>query len=270
MKSLFVRLLIIAAIVVSLPQRLSAQEDVEDYHLYKFYKEDSDLLEWFAEPTDSVDVAKVSDGGRRATNWEYQLRMLGYAPRGVSYFESKYLFERVEISSTNSRLLSKLGLRGEYRHDGNYLRSTHHSFHDRVLYGRDHLVGANFSGRNYLMALSHQASYPLSKSDIALDDNWLLSQYVRVNSGRDLYVDGLFSNGAEAALSLSRRWRNNSLIVAVMLPWSQRSVRQATYMETITLTQNRGYNPAWGMQNGKMRSSRINSSLTPTLLLSWT
>lgn len=269
MKSLFVRLLIIAAIVVSLPQRLSAQEDVEDYHLYKFYKEDSDLLEWFAEPTDSAVIAQATGGWRRATNWEYQLRMLGYAPRGVSYFESKYLFERVEISSTNSRLLSKLGLRGEYRHDGNYLRSTHHSFHDRVLYGRDHLVGANFSGRNYLMALSHQASYPLSKSDIALDDNWLLSQYVRVNTGRDLYVDGLFSNGAEAALSLSRRWRNNSLIVAAMLPWSQRSVRQATSMEAVTLTQNRGYNPAWGMQNGKMRSSRINSSLTPTLLLSW-
>ena len=146
-------------IVVSLPQRLFAQEDVEVYHFYKFYKEDSDLLEWFAEPTDSAVIAQATGGWRRAANSEYQLRMLGYAPRGVSYYESKYLFERVEISSTNSRLLSKLGLRGEYRHDGNYLRSTHHSFHDRVLYGRDHLVGANFSGRNYLMALSSFTPY---------------------------------------------------------------------------------------------------------------
>ena len=274
MNSSPIRLLVVILFVVIVPQWVMAQEEVEDYHIYKFYKEqEQDVLEWFACDVDSVANAQDYDSRTYLPGWEYQLRSLGYARRGESRYDSKYAFENVNISYTASRLLSRLGVRGDYLSAGALLGSTvgctQHSFHDSSLHSRGHVVGANLSGRNYLVALNHSAAYRLSNSGVELDDDWLLSEYVRINMGRDIYVDGLFANGAEAALSLSRKWRNNSFIISAMLPWSRRSVRQATTQEAVMLTANRGYNPAWGMQGSKMRSSRINTSFTPTLLGSW-
>ncbi len=274
MKLHVVRYLALIAMFALFSQHVVAQEDEEDYRQYKFYKEDDDVLEVMAQEVDSLSIYAQSTAWSRYQGWDYELRSLGYAPRGVERFVCGYTFEDVAISSRTSRLLSRLGMRDEYvvgisGVDGSVGSAKRHTFHGNAPRALRHELNANLSGRTTLMSLSHRASYSLGKSDVVLDDDWQLSEYINLNTGPDLYVDGLFSNGAEAGVSLSRQWSNNSLVLSAMLPWSRRSVRQATYEEAVVLTQNYGYNPAWGLQGGKMRSSRINSMLAPTLLASW-
>ncbi len=268
------RYLFVLLIAVCIPQWLVAQEDVDDYRLYKFYDEEEDVLSWLAKDVDSIALHSPPTRGLYTSNAEYALQSLGFMSRGEDGFRRSYAFEGVELSSSVSRLVAQLNMRSEYSYyvDGYHNtigRATNHIFHDASHHNEAHRVAISISGRKYLAALSHKATYRLSKRDVALKDDWYLSEYLRVNTGPDLYVDGLFSNGVDLALSLSRQWRNNSFVVAALLPWSRRSVRQATTAEAITLTGNRGYNPAWGMQSGKMRSSRINSSMLPTILTSW-
>lgn len=276
----FSTLYLLAALFVAVmfPLRAVAQEDEEDYRLYKFYKDDDvdddDLLSWFATEVDSLLSSSAGGRSKAFSNSEYALSTLGFAPRGESRFSHSYIFEGVDISYSTSRMLSQLSLEttndaGIGGINSSLSRTTRHSYHSANLRSRGHRFGVNISGRNYLMAVRHSAAYRLTKSDLELDDDWLLSEYFRINTGRDLYVDGLFSNGVEAAVSLSRRWRNNSLFMAVTLPWLQRTMRPATTEEAVVLTGNRGYNPAWGMQNGKMRSSRINNTTSPTFIASW-
>lgn len=263
MRSSIFRLLLLV-LLVAVPSELMAQEDIDDYRLYKFYDEEEDNpLLWFAENIDSIINTSRDDDRVYLSNSDYALSSLGYIPRGEDRSSRSYMFESVEVTSTTSRLLTQLGFhRSVSQH-------TTHSYHHSPLRVRQQRLGATLSGRNHLVALDHRATYRLSSEDVELDNDWLLAEYVRVNTGRDIYVDGLFANGFDAALALSREWRNNSLVISAMLPWSQRSVRQATTEEAVVLTGNRGYNPAWGMQGGKLRSSRINSSLSPTLLTSW-
>ena len=229
----FSTLYLLAALFVAVmfPLRAVAQEDEEDYRLYKFYKDDDvdddDLLSWFATEVDSLLSSSAGGRSKAFTNSEYALSTLGFAPRGESRFSHSYIFEGVDISSSTSRMLSQLSLEttnnaGIGGINSSLSRTTRHSYHSADLRSRGHRFGVNISGRNYLMAVRHSATYRLTKSDLELDDDWLLSEYFRINTGRDLYVDGLFSNGVEAAVSLSRRWRNNSLFMAVTLPWSQR------------------------------------------------
>lgn len=272
MQHLVIRLLALSVMLILVPQHLVAQED--DYRQYKFYKEDDDVLDVMAEGVDSLTIYAGESPWAHSQSWDYQLRTLGYSPRGVAKFDSGSTFENIAISSHTSRLLSRLGMRQEYvvgisGVDGSVGSARHHLVHSTPPRALRHELSANLSGRSTLMSLSYMASHSLGKGDVVLDDDWQLSEYLNVNTGPDLYIDGLFSNGAEAGVSFSRRWKNNSLVLSAMLPWSRRSVRQATTEEAVLLTQNYGYNPAWGLQGGKMRSSRINSTLAPTLLGSW-
>ena len=268
------RYLALVVLLALAPHIVVAQEDVEDYRYYKFYKEEQEnVLELLALSADSLS-ALGNNISRHIINWDYQLRKLGYAPRGVAKYESVYTFENIAITSRTSRLLSRLGISEEYVMgicgvDGSVGGSKHHIVHSHAPRRLKPEISASFLGRGSLLSLSYRASHSLTKSDVVLDDDWQLSQYINLYTGPDLYVDGLFSNGAEVGVSLGRHFKNNSLFLSAMLPWSRRSVRQATTEEAVMLTQNYGYNPAWGLQSGKARSSRINSMLAPTLVGSW-
>ena len=268
------RYLALVVLLALAPHIVVAQEDVEDYRYYKFYKEEQEnVLELLALSADSLS-ALGNNISRHIINWDYQLRKLGYAPRGVAKYESVYTFENIAITSRTSRLLSRLGISEEYVMgicgvDGSVGGSKRHIVHSHAPRRLKPEISASFLGRGSLLSLSYRASHSLTKSDVVLDDDWQLSQYINLYTGPDLYVDGLFSNGAEVGVSLGRHFKNNSLFLSAMLPWSRRSVRQATTEEAVMLTQNYGYNPAWGLQSGKARSSRINSMLAPTLVGSW-
>lgn len=266
-------ILIVMLLLLIAPDYLWAQEDTDDYRLYKFYKEEDDVLSWFEDDVDSIALETSLSSVHRSRSY-YSLRALNFSSRGESRYSESYVFEGVDVDPTISRLLSHLGTRSSI--DASHItsssincRTTSYHVHDTYPNVGHHRIGASLSGRSHLLSLSHSACYGLSRTDVALDDDWHLAEYVRLNTGPDLYVDGLFSNGLEAGVAMSRQWRNNSLYLSAMLPWTRRSVRVATTEEAYRLTGNHGYNPAWGFQNGKLRSSRINSTLAPTIVASW-
>ena len=92
----FSTLYLLAALFVAVmfPLRAVAQEDEEDYRLYKFYKDDDvdddDLLSWFATEVDSLLSSSAGGRSKAFTNSEYALSALGFAPRGESRFSASW------------------------------------------------------------------------------------------------------------------------------------------------------------------------------------
>ena len=68
--------------------------------------------------------------------------------------------------------------------------------------------------------------------------------YARVRTGRDLYVEGVYTNAIDLAVGATYNGRNDRLDIAIMLPWSEQGLRQASTEEAFTLTHNRLYNPS--------------------------
>ena len=59
------------------------------------------------------------------------------------------------------------------------------------------------------------------------------------------------------------------LSIIALLPWSERGLRSATTDEAIALSGNKRYNPAWGIQSGDVRSSRVTTALHPELFVNY-
>lgn len=118
----------------------------------------------------------------------------------------------------------------------------------------------NFSGRNYLAG----ANFSLQR-EIGRTMNCAFAVDARI--GRDLYVDGVFSNtvtmGFRLKKSLSDR---HSLSVLCIVPPMLKGTRLASVEETFALTGDCLYNPAWGFQNGKVRNSRVRREFMPLVM----
>ncbi len=81
---------------------------------------------------------------------------------------------------------------------------------------------------------------------------------------------GTFYNSAGLFFSLEKVLNdNNSLTLAAFGGPTQRATGGATYQEVYDLTDDNLYNPFWGWQDGKKRSSRITETFDPTAILSW-
>ncbi len=87
-------------------------------------------------------------------------------------------------------------------------------------------------------------------------------------TGRDLHVEGLFTNAVTLAANIDRRVNASHRVgLAVALPLSQRGTRLGAAEECFTLTGDPLYNPAWGFQNGRVRNSRVRREFLPTAIL---
>ncbi|MBO5716876.1 MAG: hypothetical protein J6R50_01995 [Alistipes sp.] len=267
---------VLLLVAVFIPLGVWAQQE-EDYLQYKFYDEDkteaeTDMLWWLSDDADSLRFHSTTMAHQRYSSLGYAMRFVRYAPRGEERAEERYLVNHLDVGYSTGRLLAALGLEralgGVSVTPGVGGEST---LYNIAATSRNvgHRVRGDLSGRNYLGSLGWRGVYAISPRGVELDDDWLLRSYVRLNGGSDLYIEGVGGNAVDVAMSAQREWRNDRLFVAIMLPWSKRSVRQYSVDEAYQLTQNRYYNPAWGMQSGEMRSSRINSSLRPELLAAW-
>lgn len=82
--------------------------------------------------------------------------------------------------------------------------------------------------------------------------------------------DGTFYNSAGLFFSLEKILNdNNSLTLTAFGGPTQRATGGATYQEVYDLTGDNLYNPFWGWQDGKKRSSRITETYDPTAILNW-
>ena len=269
---------ILQLLVVLMPLCAKAQQEV-DYMKYKFYKEEEhydskreEALWWLAEDVDSIKFHSAKADYHRITSTDYAMRRVEYSPRGAGRNEEQHLVGNLDVGYSTARLISALGIERSFGGSASHpITSGRSSVYDIFQYdavNRRHRLYTEFSGRNYLGSLSFRTSYPIYKK-VHLRHDWQLSHYIRVNTGRDLYIDGVSGNGFEIAAAAQRRWNNDALFIAAMLPWSRRSIRQYSVEEAFRLTDNHHYNPAWGMQNGRMRNSRQNSVLRPEAVASW-
>lgn len=119
------------------------------------------------------------------------------------------------------------------------------------------------SGRNYLAGLKLSLYEDLGRG-------WEVAALLQGRTGRDLYVDGVFSNQLTAALKATKSWNTqNRLSILTILPPSMRGLRSSSTREAFSLIGDNLYNPAWGYQDGKVRSARIRREFVPLTAIAW-
>ena len=83
-------------------------------------------------------------------------------------------------------------------------------------------------------------------------------------------IEGTFYNSGGLFLSVEKLLdANNSLTLTAWGGPTQRANASATYQEVYDLVGSNLYNPNWGWQDGKKRSSRIVETFDPTVMLTW-
>ena len=125
------------------------------------------------------------------------------------------------------------------------------------------LASVRFTDRNYLVG----AKAAVSASS---GDGWRISAALDARSGRDMHVEGVFTNAVTAGLRLARRFgEGHELSVLCIVPPSVRGTRLSSSEEAFTLTGDRLYNPAWGWQDGRVRNSRVRRETVPLALAAY-
>ncbi len=125
------------------------------------------------------------------------------------------------------------------------------------------LASVRFTDRNYLVGAKASAA-------VSLGDGWRISAALDARTGRDMHVEGVFTNAVTAGLRLARRFgEGHELAVLCIVPPSVRGTRLSSSEEAFTLTGNHLYNPAWGWQDGKVRNSRVRRETVPLALVTY-
>lgn len=125
------------------------------------------------------------------------------------------------------------------------------------------LASVRFTDRNYLVG----AKAAVSASP---GDGWRISAAFDARTGRDMHVEGVFTNAVTAGLRVARRFgEGHELSVLCIVPPSVRGTRLSSSEEAFTLTGDRLYNPAWGWQDGRVRNSRVRRETVPLALAAY-
>ncbi len=83
-------------------------------------------------------------------------------------------------------------------------------------------------------------------------------------------MEGTFYNSAGLFMSLEKKFNaEHSLTLTAFGGPTQRATGRPTYQEAYDLAGSNLYNPDWGYQEGKKRSSRITETFDPTVMLNW-
>lgn len=125
------------------------------------------------------------------------------------------------------------------------------------------LVSVRFTDRNYLAGARFAAAGTFAQG-------WSYSVAADARTGRDMYVEGVFTNAVTAALRLGKSFgEGHELALLVVVPPSLRGTRLSSTEEAFSLTGDRLYNPAWGFQRGKVRNSRVRRETVPLAAVTW-
>ena len=98
-----------------------------------------------------------------------------------------------------------------------------------------------------------------------------MSLYMAGRGGDDLYVDVVYTSAADVGLRLTKELESGGTwAVVAAATVSERGLRSGSTEEAFTLTGNRLYNPAWGVQQGHRRSGRVRREAVPFVMTSYT
>ena len=191
---------------------------------------------------------------RRGWSWQREIASLEDIKVPYRYFSMLRQLGATELYRLGAAKISgSMGMAGRIRHfgfgDDRPLRPYHSSIH--------------FSGRNYLLGARMTAQGDLGRA-------WYGRAAVEARTGRDLYINGVFTDALSLGFRVEKQFSATSrLAVLAAIPISTRGTRLSATEETFTLTGDKRYNPAWGFQNGKMRNSRVRRERIPFVMVSF-
>lgn len=201
---------------------------------------------------------------------DYNLPMVAAGRRGHNYSDERILLNGMEIDNYRTRsLLRTLGA-AEQAHAGaatvtgysgaaDVVRTLR--FDDAVRL-RPYYAALSLTDRNYRVGLRAGWSGTLGKG-------WHGSAAVDARTGRDLHIEGVFTDAITAGARFDKRFSDDRLLeICLVVPFSIRGGRSASTEEAFRLTGNRLYNPAWGFQNGKVRNARVRRERMPMMQIS--
>ena len=268
---------VVVTIVLQVLPILSQAQDI-DFLKYKFYDDDyEETLQILKQDTIITPALSSAAFDVDDYNMRYALYNAGFKPRGYDSDAESYSIGGITLHYNAARRLLALGV-ARHTYDG--LKASLHSgatlSHTHLVVGRErnkhsdkHRLRAEFSGRNYTAGITHDASWLISPNDVQLQGDWEINHNIRVRTGRDLYVEGVFTNAIDWAIEASRYTRRHSLSIATTLSYSNRGLRQASSEEAFSLLNDPLYNPIWGIQQGKVRNSRVRNTLRPDIIALW-
>lgn len=121
-----------------------------------------------------------------------------------------------------------------------------------------------FTNSNYMMRAMATYSTGLNKN------GWALTASAIGRYANEGVMDGTFYNSGGLFLSIQKQFNSqNSLVLTAFGGPTQRATGRPTVQEAYDLAGTNLYNPDWGYQEGKKRSSRITETFDPTVMLNW-
>lgn len=103
-----------------------------------------------------------------------------------------------------------------------------------------------------------------------LDGGWAILAAGSRRWGRDRHIGGVYTDDWSLSLSLSKRLgKRSNLSVAFLVAPTERGLRSASVQEAFDATDDPLYNPAWGYQEGRERSSRVRDNALPIAFVTW-
>lgn len=204
------------------------------------------------------------------THTDFTLPDVALRRRGLDYDSERTTLSGIPLSYRYFTTLRQLGAE-EHRSGG--LQSTAEvlggiSSTTRFLFVADeplqpYRVSVRFTDRNYRFGVRLSGQCRLGR-------HWRLSAGADLRTGRDMHVEGVFTNAVTAGVRLSRSWGESGEISLLgVVPVSTRGTRLSTSEEAFVLTGDRLYNPAWGYQAGRVRNSRVRRETLPLFLTEW-
>ena len=122
----------------------------------------------------------------------------------------------------------------------------------------------SFTNSNYMLRAMATYSTGLNKQ------GWAFTVSAIGRYAKEGVMKGTFYNSAGLFLSLEKKINaNNSLTLTAFGGPTQRATGRPTVQEAYDLAGSNLYNPDWGYQQGKKRSSRITETFDPTVILNW-
>ncbi len=249
--------------------RAVAQIPEEEYHVSKYF---TDEFRPMIEADSSIFYRHIPQGiDTFVRAADYDLSFVAFARRGVGYRERGVTLDGVPLRSGTHSLLLRLGL--VRRESASVPTSESLVDCDR---GGVLRLGANFSepyssrsvGVN-LSSRGYNGGVRVVVNEM-LGRGWSLAATLSARTGRDLHIDGIYTNGVDAGFSLAKRWRQKHkfALTALFAP-SERGLRSSSTQEAFRLTGNNFYNPSWGLQSGKMRNANVRRVMLPAVVASY-
>ena len=111
----------------------------------------------------------------------------------------------------------------------------------------------------------------LSYASGQLDNGWSYGFTLSTRQGGNGYVDGVYYNAFGYFFSAEKVFnRYHRLSATIMAAPTQRGAQQASTQEAYDLWGDNYYNPNVGMQDGKLRNSRVRNMHEPIVMLNYT